>query len=76
MYIATKLQQITKNQKFPILKKQSFNPDISVYNINGYPNKTTLQHKDLGITFTADLNWTEHLGHTYLKSCCSDFFLK
>jgi len=38
----------------------SSNPDTLIYPVNGNPISTTLQHKDLGITFTADLNWIEH----------------
>ena len=42
------------------LPKLSFDPDTSIYSVNGNPIKTISQHKDLGTIFTADLNWTEH----------------
>jgi len=34
--------------------------DHSVYNINGQPIKCLEQHKDLGVIFTSDFNWTAH----------------
>ena len=43
-----------------LLKSSSSNPDTSIYSVNGNSITKTLQHKDLGITFTTDLNWIEH----------------
>ena len=40
--------------------KPSSNPDTSIYSVNGNPISTTLQHKDLRISFSADFNWIEH----------------
>ena len=42
------------------LPKLPLNPDTSIYSINGNPIASSSQHKDLGITFTANLTWTEH----------------
>jgi len=54
------LFSVAKFSLLAFFAKPSFNPDTSVYTVNGNPIKTTLQHKDLGITFIADLNWAEH----------------
>ena len=54
------LFNIAKFFHIRFLPQPPFNPDTSVYFVNGNPIKTILQHKDLGITFTADLNWMEH----------------
>ena len=34
--------------------------DLPTYTINRTPIKSVLQHKDLGITFSSDLNWSAH----------------
>jgi len=34
--------------------------DPPIYTINGTPIKSVLQHKDLGITFSSDFNWSTH----------------
>ena len=54
------LFNIAKFFHIRFLPKPPLNPDTLVYTVNGNPIKTTLRHKNLGITFTADLNWTEH----------------
>jgi len=42
------------------LPKLPLDPDTLIYSINGNPIASSLQHKDLGITFTANLTWIEH----------------
>jgi len=48
------------HRRFLPKSSSSSNPDTSIYSVNGNPISTTLQHKDLGIAFTADLNWIEN----------------
>jgi len=40
----------------------------SIYVVNGKPIKQLLQHKDLGVTFSTDLNWTPHCNIITAKS--------
>jgi len=40
----------------------------STYIVNGKPIKQLLQHKDLGVTFSTDLNWTPHYNIITAKS--------
>ena len=35
--------------------------DPPIYTINGTPVKSVLQHKDLGVTFSSDFNWSQHI---------------
>ena len=34
--------------------------DLPTYTINGTPIKSVLQHKDLGVIFSSDFNWSAH----------------
>jgi len=34
--------------------------DHPLYNVNGHPIQHLLQHKDLGVIFASDFNWTAH----------------
>ena len=34
--------------------------DLQTYTINGTPIKSVLQHKDLGVIFSSDFNWSAH----------------
>ena len=40
--------------------KPTFDLDTTTYSVNGKPIKQFLQHKDLGIIFSSNLNWTNH----------------
>ena len=40
--------------------KPPFDLDTTTYTVNGRPIKQLLQHKDLGIIFSSNLNWTDH----------------
>ena len=43
--------------------KAPFDMDTTTYTVNGKPIKQLLQHKDLGIIFSSNLNWTDHYHH-------------
>ena len=40
--------------------KPSFNLDTTTYTVNEKPIKQLSKHKDLGIVFSCNLNWTDH----------------
>ena len=40
--------------------KPPFDLDTTTCTVNGNPIKQLLQHKDLGIIFSYNLNWTDH----------------
>ena len=40
--------------------KPTFDPDTTTYTVNGKPIRQLSKHKDLGITFSSNLNWTDH----------------
>jgi len=40
--------------------KKIYTADHPLYNVNGHPIQCLLQHKDLGVIFTSDFNWTAH----------------
>ena len=46
--------------KFVHLRFWSKATDNPTYVVNGKPIKQSQQHKDLGMTFSSDLNWTTH----------------
>lgn len=48
--------------------RPTFDIDSTTYLVNGKPIKQFLQHKDLGITFSSDLNWTTHYKNITAKA--------
>ena len=40
--------------------KPPFDLDTTTYTVNGNPIKQLLQHKDLGVIFSYNFNWTDH----------------
>ena len=48
--------------------KPSFDLDTTTYTVNGKPIKQLSKHKDLGVVFSCNLNWTDHYMITTTKA--------
>ena len=52
--------------------KPSFDLDTTTYTVNGKPIKQLSKHKDLGVVFSCNLNWTDHALHDNHHQSISD----